>query len=554
MPAPSPSRPNARTMQYDRVPVPQVQRSSFDRNSSHKTTFDSGYLIPVYVDEILPGDTVSMSASFFGRLQTLEFPILDNIYFDTFWFYCPWRLLWTNFPRFLGAQDNPSSSIDYALPVMEDGPEDTCTIVAGSIGDYFGLLVEELAAGDNPIAGPWRMYYRVWNEWFRDQNMQNSLTMEMGDGPEAITNYVLQKRGKRHDYISSVLPSPQKGDAIPIPLGTEAPVIGDGSAIGFLGSTGVGTGHGYLGFRPDAGTGDAAAYFTDTNSAAGTTPPAGSTFTGNRSLGLATNAAASHVIADLSAAIGLDLNQLRESIALQHILERDARMGTRYTERIFGTFGVVVPDFTAQRPEYLGGSIDRVTLLQVPQMTASPAVPTMADAKGALAAYAQLQAQSGFNRTFVEHGFIMCLANVRADLNWQHRLDRMWTRETRYDIFDPALAHLGEQAVLNREVWYDTADPQGVFGYQERWGEMRSKMNIISGKFRSEAAGTLDVYHLALDFDAQPDLNAAFIVDSPPLERVLSITTEPQVLMDAYFRCRHVRPMPIRSVPGLDRL
>lgn len=553
MPVPSPARPSTRNHRFDEVPAPRVMRSSFDLSHKNKTTFNSGNLVPLTIMEVLPGETYNVRAQFFGRLQTLDFPILDNLFFDTFWFWCPNRLLWSNWARFLGAQDNPGDSIDYVIPYMEgDEPGADFQVTVGSLGDYFGLpILEDLGPTIDTFisALPWRMYNLVWNEWFRAQELQTSVQVPVDDGPDSILLYTLLKRGKRHDYITSCLTAPQRGDSVPLPIGDSAPVIGTGEAIGLSNNNQAFGMYSLLG--SDAIQMDPGVYGTATGSAV--TPGAATADT--LALGLTPDATQSGMMADLSAAVGASINDMREAIAIQQILERDARMGTRYTERIFAQFGVVVPDFTAQRPEYLGGSIDRVGIMQVPQLTASPAVPTMADAKGALAAYAQIQASSGFVRSFVEHGYIMCLGSLRAEITWQQRIDKMWTRSTRYDFYDPLLAHLGEQAVLDREVWYDTAGtPTGIFGYQERWAEYRSKLSSVTGKFRSDAAGTLDAWHLSLDFAAQPDLNATFIQDAPPLSRVLAVTSEPECLMDMAFQVRKASPMPTYSVPGLDRL
>lgn len=552
MPVPSPARPSARTHRFDEVPVPRIPRSVFDMPSNHKGTMSAGFLYPVYVHEILPGDTVVMDANFFGRLQTLDFPILDNLYLDTFWFYCPNRLLWNNWAKFLGAQDDPADSIDFSIPTIEGGGDPGEFVVGeGSLHDHFGLPIATMDASTNVNALPSRMYNLVWNEWFRDQNLQDSVVVDRDDGPDNRDDYGILQRGKRHDYITSCLPWPQKGDAVSLPIGSSAPVIGNGTTIGLRNGTdlvglysAVDDDHLFIG--------------TDVyGDPVGTVPTQTDEPTALKSLGLATTAANSGMIADLSSAVAATINDMRVAIATQQILERDARMGTRYVERIFGQFGVVVPDFTAQRPEYLGGSIEKVGMFQVPQMTPSPGTPTQLDSRGGLGAYAQVTGHSGFTRSFVEHGYIMGIVNLRADINWQQRLDKMWTRQTRYDFYDPLFAHLGEQAVLNQEVFYvpePTGTPAEVFGYQERFAEYRSKLNTITGKFRSVATSSLENWHLAVELSAEPDLNAAFIVDSPPMSRILAVENQPHLMLDCFFRARYVRPIPVYGIPGLGRL
>lgn len=562
MPVPSPARMSTRSHRFDEVPAPRVQRSSFDLSRKRKTTFNAGYLVPLICFEVLPGDTFSVQGEYFGRLQTLDFPLLDNMYFDTMWFYCNNRILWENWGRFLGAQDSPSSSIDYTIPVLEGNePGATFQFSVHSLGDYFGLPIDE-NLGPSALPGdvdedinalPFRMYNLVHHEWFRAQELQNGTAPNIGDGPDDVTDYVLLKRGKRHDYITSCLIAPQRGEGVSLPIGTSAPVIGNDTTVGWIDQI-AGTGYGM--YAPT--TSEAIRLRTDLyGDPVGTAIGGGTNAGDNRSVGLTTDPTKSGMIADLSEAVAASINDMREAIAIQQMLERDARFGTRYVERIFAQFGVVVPDYTAQRPEYLGGSIDRVGVMSVPQMTASPVTPTMSDAKGALAAYAQIQARSGFTRSFVEHGYVMCLGSLRADISYQQRIDKMWSRQTRYDFYDPLMAHLGEQAVLDKEVWYDTAGtPNGVWGYQERWAEYRMGLDEITGKFRSAAAGTLDSWHLGLHFTSQPDLNATFIQDSPPIDRVLAIdtATQPNCLMDMAFKIRGARPIPVYSVPGLERL
>lgn len=547
----NPSRPSTRSHRFDEVPAPRIQRSSFDLSRKRKTTFNAGNLIPLYLTEVLPGDTFSVRGNFFGRLQTLDFPILDNLYFDTFWFYCPNRILWENWPKFLGATDGttPSSPTDYTIPIIDWDAENSPPSVH-SIADYFGLPISEDLSEQDISALPFRMYNKIWDEWFRAQELQPVVSIGIGDGPDSYDDYAILKRGKRHDYITSCLISPQRGDAVQLSIGDSAPVIGTGIALGLTdgieeGGTAVLVGDNSLKLSK-----------TVIGDAIGSSWVSG-TFANPNVVGVHTDPAKSGMIADLSSAVAATINDLRESIAFQQILERDARFGNRYTERIFAQFSVVVPDFTAQRPEYLGGSIERVGVMQVPQTSASPVAPTMRDAKGALAAYAQIQSSSGFNRSFVEHGYIMCLGCLRADLGYQQRIDKMWSRQTRYDFYDPLLAHLGEQAVLNKEVWFDSAaTPEVVFGYQERWAEYRMGMDEVTGKFRSRATGTLDAWHLALNFVSQPALNDTFIIENPPIDRVLVLDTasEPNVMMDMAFEVRAARPIPVYSVPGLERL
>lgn len=552
---PTPSLRPAAQHSFAHIEPPRIQRSSFDRSFNVKSTFDGGQLIPVYVDEVLPGDTVSLRATFLARLATLQFPIMDNLHFDTFWFYAPARILWDNWKRFNGERATPTQSIDLEIPILSGDP---VIFDDFSLGDYFGLPVGINMPNGDDITGPginvlpFRMYNRVYNDWFRDQNTQGLAYQDVSDGPDSQNNYVVLNRGKRHDYFSSCLLQPQKGDAVALPLGTRAPVVGDGTATGFEGGSGVDV---HLGYTDATGT-NGLLQLVNAEANVGQ-PLTGAAPTGDFFVGISRDPVHSHVYADLSGALAANINDLREAIAIQQLLELDARGGTRYIEQMDSMWGVTVPDFRLQRPEYLGGSSDRIDIRAVAQ-TAPGTTP-----QASLSAFGQMESQSGFNHSFVEHGYIMCLVNVRADLTYQQGIHKMWSRSTRYDFYQPPLAHLGEQAVLNREIYHqNTSQDLEVFGYQERWAEYRYSVNRVTGAFRSSFATPLDSWHLALDFEELPELAPSgmgavpFVVDDPPITRVTAgeVADGNQVLLDMSATARWVRPMPVYSTPGLERL
>jgi len=534
------------------VPRADIPRSRFSMQKTLKTTFDSGFLVPIMCEEVLPGDTFNVNVTMFGRLATPIFPVMDNLHLDSFFFFVPNRLVWTNWVKFMGEQDNPSDSISYTIP-QQVSPAGGYAI--GSLQDYLGLpTVGQVGAGNtvSHSALPTRAYNLIYNQWFRDENLQNSVTVDKGDGPDSspATNYTILRRGKRHDYFTGALPWPQKGGtAVTLPLGTTAPVSGVGRVImnndssitaanrGTIFNTYDGNEH-YL-----VATGSPTRIFSD------------SVDTGSPLLVSPQGYGSNQLYADLSQATSATINQLRQSFQIQKLLERDARGGTRYTEILRSHFGVTSPDARLQRPEYLGGGTTPINISPIAQ-TSGTGVSGQTTPQGNIAAMGTYMANGhGFTQSFVEHGYVIGVVSVRADLTYQQGLRRHWSRSTRYDYYFPVFAMLGEQAILNKEIYVTggSAD-DNVFGYQERWAEYRYNPSEITGLFRSTAAGTIDPWHYAQKFTSLPTLNSTFIQDTPPLARNLAVGSAAngqQFLLDAFFNINAARPLPMYSVPGL---
>ena len=530
---------------FHSIPRIEVRRSKFDRSHGHTTTFNEGDLIPIYVAECLPGDQVRLNLNSLVRMSTPLYPVMDNAYTDYYAFFCPNRLLWEHWVNLMGENTDSfwAPKTEYTTPKTA-APSGGWNI--GTIADYMGIPtgVENIKVNSMPL----RAYARIWNEWFRDENLQQPVVQDMDDATSTGSNTGTElsdaqngglplKAAKYHDYFTSCLPSPQKGEAVTLPLGNLAPIVPtDMSTKQVLteewdNRINSNTASYWLHWQPDSND-TLWVQGTDTN---GPQP--------------------AYLYTDLSTATAATVEQLRQAIAIEHILEADARGGTRYTEILANQFGVTAQDSRLQRTEYIGGTRMPVNISQVVQQSST----TETSPQGNTAAYSLTTGKKHIiSYACKEHGYILILAVTRVEHSYQQGLSRMWTRTDRYSYYHPMLAELGEMAVLNQEIYAQgTEEDEEVFGYQEAWADYRYSPSYVSGFMRSTAAQTLDAWHYADKYDALPMLSSDWIKEGTEnIDRTLAVQSEVshQFLANFWFDETWVRPMPIYSVPGLHTL
>lgn len=535
------------------IPQANIRRSVFDRSHVYKTTFNEGQLIPYFVDEVIPGDTFTLNPVEFCRLATPVVPFMDNIYIESFFFFVPSRLVYDKWVNLCGEQENPEDSTDYLVPTVSLTGDMT-----NKLPDYMGIACSSGTFNNVSVnCLPFRSYWLIWNEWFRDENLQKSVKVSKGETntvlepmgqstanpnyglPSGVKNwYDPAPRGKRYDYFTGALPWPQKGPAVDLPLGQTANISLDNASI----SLPVGS-----------------AVDDDT----WTVPPVVYSSIGPKTWGDGgTGSSVSHsafadvpvngvkgLSVDLTSATSITINSLRQAFMLQRYYEIDARGGTRYTEKLQAHFGVTNPDARLQRPEFLGSHSSMMTINPVTQTSSTDSTTP----QGNLAAYGlNAQRYHAFTKSFSEFGYVIGLINVRADLTYQQGVNKMWLRSDVLDFYWPSFAHLGEQAIENIEIYCQgNDDDKKVFGYQERYAEYRYKPSLITGQFRSTYKEPLDIWHLSQKFATLPTLSDEFIQDHPPISRVVAVPSYPHFLLDVKFNLKCIRPMPMYGIPGM---
>lgn len=571
---------------FSKLPNVEIQRSLFDRSTQNKLSFNIGKLIPIFADEYLPGDTFTLDTSIVIRTTSAFIkPVMDNLYADIYYFSVPNRLVWNHWKEFMGENTSGpwTQQTEYTIPQITSPSETGWAI--GTIADYFSIPTGVPNLSISQLF--FRAYGLIWNEYFKDENLMNPTDVPMTDATIAGRNETAWETCasyggyplpvcKFHDFYTSCLPSAQKGDAVTIPIASGTiPVYGNGNGLGLVASTGTANPKKirlldtYVG--QDTTTHQLGINFTQNNTKVSsqnlgtvlnTTTTAAMPAQTGYTIGLAmkdqmTNPAWSGIIADVSAIAGPNVNELREAIALQRLLEKDARGGTRYIETIKAHFNVNSPDARLQRPEYLGGKRIPITISQVVQMSGTETEEGLqATEQGNVSAYSlTTDKSSSFTKSFTEHGMVIGLICIRQEHTYQQGINPMFSRKRKYQFYWPSLANLGEEAIDNKTIYAQgtNADTQ-KFGFQERWAEYRYKPSIVCGEMRSQASNTLDVYHFADYYQSLPQLGASWIAeDEYNIDRTLAVTSNVsnQFIADIYFNYRCARPMPTYSVPGL---
>lgn len=507
------------------LPSVDIPRSTFNLTETHKTTFNSGYLIPIYWNEIYPGDTFDFSIQALARLATPIAPIMDNASIKYYSFFVPNRLLWENWKAFMGEQENPDDVTDFEIPQISSGSGADWL----SLSDYLGIPPKVPNLKVSSLV--YRAYNLIWNEWFRDENLQDSVTVKKDDALEQMSDYVLLKKCKPADYFTTCLPWLQKGEAVTIPLTGDAPVMGTHNKAAILP---------VFNFQSQTVTNNTINRYDG--------PPGVDTPLWP---GIATQDPVfnTNLYADLSNVTSATINDLRMAFQIQRYLEKDARGGTRYVEYIKNHFGVDARDYRLQRPEYLGGGQTDITITPVAQTSATDKTTP----QGNLSAVGTAGTiGNGYVYSATEHGIIITLACLCADINYQQGLNRKWSKKIKYDYMVPSFWYLGEQAVLNKEIYAQgTSEDDEVFGYQQRYRELREGFNNITGLFRSTHPQSLDIWHLAQEFSNLPKLNEEFITENSPFKRIMAVQTEPDIIADFRFNIKATRPLPSYVEPGL---